>query len=201
MQLKKIFKDCRIVGLAGEKNSGKTNNLIYLIKEFRAKNKEVPIYAYGMPDMVMKFLKKLNVKEISSLKHLVKKKDCIIIVDEFQKLKLNDRRFKYQLNEFVDFIYHNNVYAIFSTPNIREFNSVIGTVIERWLLKSIDVDDCINGSQLKSVVDGYNGRYKCLGSIEVPADEMLLINDEEEIIIKSEYVKEADNKLDNKKLF
>tara|TARA_Y100000310_G_scaffold341019_1_gene438815 strand:+ start:12370 stop:12975 length:606 start_codon:yes stop_codon:yes gene_type:complete len=201
MKLKTIFGKDRIVGLAGEKQSGKTNNLISLIVDFRKKNKDVPIYVYGMPNMVMDFLKKLNVKEISSLKHLIKKRDCLLIIDEFQRLNLNDRRCKEQLNMFVDFVYHNNVYTILSSPNIREFNHNIGAVIERWLIKTVRQDMCVNGSQLKKVIAEYSGRYKELDSINIPVNKLLLINEEEEIILDCEYIKEADSKIVNKKLF
>ena len=201
MMLKDIFGDCRIIGLAGLKNTGKTNNLVYLIKDFRDKDKKVPIYAYGMPNQVMAFLKRMGVKEISELKHLVKKKDCILILDEFQRLHLNDRRFKDDLDEFVDFIYHNNVYVILSSPNIREFNTIIGGIIERWLLKSINKDNCVNGSQLKKVVLNYKGRYKSLGMIEIPVNKLLLINENEEKLFNCPYVKEADNKLYNPNIF
>lgn len=200
-ELKKIYEDCRIVGLAGDKHSGKTNNLVRLIMDYREEHKETPIYAYGMPIEVMKFLKRYGVREISTLKQMINKKDCILICDEFQKLKLNDRRYKDQLADFVDFIYHRNVYVILSSPNIREFNSVIGGIIERWLLKSVRIDSCVNGSQLKAVIDEYKGKYKSLGCIFVPKDEILIINDDEEQIIKCGYVKEADTKRKIKELF
>ncbi len=201
-KLNKIFKGVRIVGLAGIKHSGKTNNLISLIVDYRKTHKEEHIYAFGMPETVMKFLeKRCNVGEISSLRHLVDKKDCIIILDEFQRLKLNDRRNKDELDEFIDFVYHNNVYVILSSPNIREFNSIIGGVIEKWLLKSVRKDNCINGSQLKKIVENYKGRYKLLGEIEVPVNELLVINDTEELKIKCRYIKEADHKLKTKELF
>ena len=201
-KFKEIFGDIRIVGLAGEKNTGKTNNLVYLIKEFIEKDKgKTPIYVYGMPQEVMKYLKTLGVREISEIQHLVDKKDCILIIDEFQKLKLNDRRYKDVLAAFVDFVYHNNVYAILSSPNIREFNSVIGGVIERWLLKSVRRDMCVNGSQLKKVIEDYKGRYRSLFSVRTNPNELLLINDSEEIVIKCPYIKEADSKVKNEKLF
>ena len=200
-KLKKVFGNKRIIALAGEKSTGKTNNLVFLIKNYRENQNNVPIYAYGMPNMVMGYLKKLGVREISSLKQLVRKRNCILILDEMQKLRLNDRRQKEALNDFVDFVYHNNVYVILSSPNIREFNSVIGGVIERWLLKSVRKDLCINGSQLKKVIDDYKGRYKYLDAIEVPLNELLLINDEEETIINCAYIKEADNKTGNPNLF
>lgn len=201
MKLKTIFGKNRIVGLAGNKHTGKTNNLVSLIKDFRGEDKKTSIYAYGLPLEVMRHLKKLNVEEVSSLSHLLKKKDCILILDEFQKLKLNDRRYKDDLAEVIDFVYHNNIYLILSSPNIREFNSIIGGVIERWLLKDVNVDQCVSGSQLKKVVEDYKGRYKLLKSIDVPVDKLLLINEDKEILIHCDYVPEADSKKDNIDIF
>jgi hypothetical protein len=196
-----IFKKDRLIGLAGNKNTGKTNNLCQLLKEYKAVNPDTMIYVYGMPQEVIIALNKLGIIEVSSLDQLVDKKNCIIVIDEFQKLKLNDRKNKDALNELVDFAYHKDVYIIFSTPNIREFNSIIGGVIEKWLLKSIRLDQCINGSQLKRVVEGYKGRYKSLGSIITEPNELLLINNEREILFDVKYFKEADHKKDLKKLF
>ena len=201
MKLKKVFQDCRIVALAGIKNSGKSNNLVHLILDYRKHNNKTPIFIYGMPTPVTVYLRKYGVREISSIKHLVNKRDCLLIIDEFQKLKLNDRRYKEVLDIFVDFIYHNNVYCIFSTPNIREFNSVIGGVIEKWLLKSVRVDQCINGSQLKKALQSYEGRYKVLGSVNVPKNELLVINDTEEILIHCPYIEDIDTKKTNINLF
>lgn len=198
-KLSNVFKNCRIVGLAGIKNSGKSNNLASLIINFRKTNKLVPIYVYGMSDEVISTLP--NVKEISSLTQLIYKRDCILILDEFQRLKLNDRRYKDALDEFIDYVYHNNVYVIFSSPNIREFNTIIGGVIEKWLLKSIKIDQCVNGSQLKKAVENYKGKFKSLGSIIVPKNKLLLINDEEEQLIECEYILGADEKLSNKEIF
>jgi hypothetical protein len=201
-KLAEIFKNSRIVALAGEKNSGKTNNLIYLIKEFRETDKKTPIYVFGMPDSVMKYLRtKLNVKEISQLRHLIQKKDCLLILDECQKLKLNDSRYREELDEFTDFVYHNNVYVILSSPNIRSFNSVIGGVVEKWLLKSVKVDECINGSQLKKVILNYKGRYKEMDCLEMPKNEILVVNNCEELVIDCDYVSEADDKKANINIF
>lgn len=202
MILKEIFKDCRVVALAGEKNSGKTNNLVYLLKQLREKNKDIKIYAYGMEKGVMDYLsKELKIKEISSLSHIVGKKNCLLILDEFQGLKLNDSRYRDVKAKFMDFIYHNNVYCILSSPNIREFNTIIGGDIEKWLLKSVTMDRCMNGSQLKKVVQNYKGRHKQMDSIIMPKDKILVINNEEEIVLNCKYVKEADNKAANESIF
>jgi len=201
MKLKTIFKDCRIVGLAGEKNGGKTNNLISMLLEYRKGNKITPIYVYGMGAKVIEYLKKYNIYAISSLKHLIDKENCILAIDEAQKLKLNDRRFKDDREAFVDFVYHNNVYVILSCPNIREYNTILGGIIEKWLLKTIKIDNCVNGSQLKREIENYKGNFKKLGSIVVPNDKLLLINEEKEIILECDYIKEVDFKKENMKLF
>ena len=201
MKFGDIFGNCRIVALVGEKSSGKTNNLVSLIVDYRKYNKKTKIYAYGMPESVMAFLITLNVQEISSLSHLIHKENAILILDEFQKLKLNDRRHKDELDAFVDFVYHKNVYTILSSPNIREFNSIIGSIIERWLLKNVRKDLCVNGSQLKKIVHNYAGKYKELDSIAVPKNQLLLINEDKEIRIDCPYVREADTKKGQVNLF
>ena len=198
--LKKIFGNNRILGLAGEKDSGKTNNLYYIISNIP---EDVNIYVYGFPTSVLEALQKehKNIYEISELDHFLYKTDSIFIIDEFQKLHLNDRRQKHLLAEIVDLIYHTNNYIIFSSPNIREFNSVIGSVIERWLLKSIRLSNCINGSQLKKAIQTYSGRFKHLSSISTPKDTILIIDKDIERFIVCDYMKKADNKLNNRKLF
>jgi hypothetical protein len=196
-KLKQIFNKCRIVGLAGVKSSGKTNNLIYLLSELET----TKVYFYGVDDITTNYLLKKGFEEISSLTQLVDKKNCLIVIDEFQKLHLNDRRYKEVLSKIIDFAYHNNIYMIFSTPNIREFNTIIGGFIEKWLLKTIYINQCINGSQLKRAVIEYKGRYKLLDHIIIPKDKLLLINDDKEIIIKCKYISEIDNKRLHKEIF
>lgn len=198
---KAIFKDSRIVGLAGIKNSGKTNNLIAMIKQFRKHNKDTAIYVYGFREEVIHYLKEYDCTEISELRHLIGKKDCLFICDEFQKLRLNDRRYTEQRDEFKDYVYHNNVYCLLSTPDPREFNSVIGGMIEKWCVKTLTVNDCVNGSQLKKAIEEYKGNYKHLGAIETPKDKVLVLNKDYEQVIECEYIKEVDTKLNNKTIF
>jgi DNA replication protein DnaC len=193
VSLKQLFKDKRILALAGAKNSGKTNNLVFLISKL-SKDKLRKVYFYGFPYSVAKYLKGLGCKEIESIKQMVGKRGCLFVLDEFQKLHLNDRRNKKVLNAVIDFIYHNKNLLLLSSPNIREFNTVIGTVIEKWLLKTIMLDQCINGSQLKEVVKSYSGSYKQIDSIVVPKNEILVINDNQKEVIECDYVEFADSK-------
>lgn len=201
-KLKKIFNNTRVVGLAGAKSTGKTNNLCALIKEFRDVNKTTKIYIYGVNEQTIKWLKQLqDVYEISSLDQLSDKENSLIVIEEFQKLRLNDRRYKDLLNLFVDFIYHNNNWLIFSSPSLREYNSVIGSKIERWCLKSLRMSDLIHGSQLKMAVISYCGRFKALNDIKVPNDTLLIINEDYEQLVKLPYIKEVDSKKDKINIF
>ena len=197
-----IFGDNKIIGLAGSKNSGKTNNLMEALRIFREKNKVTPIYVYGLDSHTLEWVMTLeNVFEISSLEQLSNKSNSLFILDEFQRLKLNDRRHKDELDDFIDFIYHKNNWVIFTSPNLREFNSIIGGKIEGWCIKSLRVDSLINGSQLKAAATKYNGRFKSLGRITLGKNEMLVINDEYEKVLEFDYIASIDKKKENVDIF
>jgi hypothetical protein len=200
--LKDMFGYKRVLGLAGKQNSGKTNNLLFLIKDFRDHNQKNNIYIYGFNVKCLKWLSQFNnIYEVSSLDQLSDKKNSLIIFDEFQKLRLNDRRYRGLLNKFIDFIYHNNNWVVLSSPSIREFNFVIGGKIEGWLLKTLNFSNLINGSQLKEAVSNYCGRYKVLNNIEIGKDEILVINEDYEKIVKTEYIEEVDTKKEFNSIF
>jgi len=200
--LKEVFGNKRVIGLAGEKSTGKTNNLMALIKDFRKSNKETEIYVFGLDKETLDWIKKFKkVYEISSIKQLTNKKDALIIIDEFQRIKLNSRKHRELLNNFIDFIYHNNNWLIVTTPNPREFNLVIGSKIEGWCLKSLNLNNLVNGSQLKEIVKAYSGRFKVIDDICIKNNELLIINNEFEKVLDLEYIKEIDNKLNNLDIF
>lgn len=201
MKFEKIFRGLRIIGFAGDRHTGKSNNLVSLILDFKKYNNKTPIYVYGFNREINKFLKGKGVIEVSTLKQITLKKDCILIIDEFQKLRLNDRKYRDDLNDFADFIYHNNVKVILASPSLREFNSIIGSKIEGWMLKSLSIEDLINGCQLKRVVEEYKGTMKVFKSLQIPKSEILVVNNDKEEVIKLDYIEEVDTKKGNKDLF
>jgi len=202
MEIKKLFGDCRIVALAGDRNTGKTNNLMALLKDFRKYNKKTNIYLYGLDDITIKWALKLGkVYEVSNLEQLSNKENALIIIDEFQRLRLNDRRYRELLNKFTDFIYHKNNWVILSSPSLREFNSVIGSKIDRWLLKSLKLSSLINGSQIKNAVLNYNGRFKTIDDIKISEDKLLILNEDFEQFISLNYIKEIDVKEEKETIF
>lgn len=201
MLVKTLFGKERIIGLAGRRNTGKTNNLLFLLQDFRKQNSTVPVYVYGFSQDLDDWFKDHNIIRVNSIKQLSNKKDCLIVLDEFQKLKLNDRRYKDEVDSFKNFVYHNNVFAILSSPDIRCFNSVVGGLIERYVLKSVSINDCVNGSPLKKVVDGYKGEYKTLDLLDIPVNKLLVINDDRELVLECAYLEVVDTKQFNKNIF
>ncbi len=105
------------------------------------------------------------------------------------------------LNQFINFIYHKNNRLILCSPSLREFNSVIGGKIEKWILKSVKLNNLINGSQLKNIILNYKGRYKSINDLVIPKGEILVINNNFEQIIKLDYIKQADSKINQKNIF
>lgn len=196
---KQIFGDKRIVGLAGSKNVGKTNNLVSAIVDLRERGIKTKIYAYGLDQPTFKFLNKYGVDKVTNLNQLINKRNAILILDEFQDLHLNDPKYRKKLGNFSNFVYHKkrNIKVIFCSPDPKEFNSVIGSIIERWLIKSIRVDQCINGSQLKKAIEDHGDQNeKVFDNIIIEPNEAVLINDEKGITIDFPYIKEADQKQD-----
>jgi hypothetical protein len=194
---KTIFGKKRIIGYAGVRNSGKTNNIVALVKKFREENKHTQIYIYGFDKVTEDYLVALgNVFVISEINQIIGKTNAIFILDEVQRLKLTDRRYKDLLDSFVDLIYHseNNNYAILCSPNLREFNSVIGNRIDKWVVKSIRQADLINGCPLKKAVDNYKGRFKQLNDLVVPLNQLLILGEETEQILTLDYIQEVDSK-------
>jgi hypothetical protein len=199
MTLREIFKYGRVAGIAGNRHQGKTNNIVAMILDFRKTNKSTEIYAYGLPPDVCEYLAQYNVKTIDTLKQLSTKKNSIIILDEFQKLGLGDRRKKELLQDIMAMIYHptSNNYILFCSPTTREYNSVIGGYIEVWLLKAMHLSDTINGSQLKETLKDYKGKYYKLGYFDIPKDKMILINDKQERVLDLPFIKDVDTKSKN----
>lgn len=194
----RLFGQDRIVGLAGVTNCGKTNNLIAIIKEYCEFNPERKIYIFGFDKSARQFMLNFkNVSEFSDLNQLSTVENSLIVIDEFQKLKLNDRRQRDLIESFTSFIYHNNNWLLLCSPNLRSFNSVIGGYIQRWALKTILMSSLVRGSQLKDVARSYNGIYKVINDIIIPTDTIYIPDRQMDIYLKLPYIAEVDNKKNN----
>lgn len=199
--LQKIFGNERIIGYAGNPNTGKTNNLCAAMIEYMSKTGR-NVVVYGFPDAILEELSRHGtVIPVASLEQMTTYENVLIVIDEMQRLNLNDRRYRELLNAFTDFIHHNNNYCIITSPSLREFNSVIGGKISRWVVKSLSQSSLVNGSQLKGAVRNYKGRYKVIDDVRISNDSAVVLGDNHEIVIKFPYVEAVDTKKNNEDIF
>jgi len=201
MLLKKIFKDNRIVGVVGNPNSGKTNNVIFLIKQFIEANPKANVVIYGFNQLSTNYLTKLGCVVVNSLAQISLSQNSLIVLDEFQKLRISDKRYRELSQEFFDFIYHNNNWLLLSSPNLAEFNKLICRRVDAWLIKELYVNDLVNGSRVKTVCMDFKGFIKALGRFNVKKNEMLFLTDitSEKFVIP--YLKDVDGKIINIDIF
>ena len=197
----KLFEHYRVFGCVGVTNSGKTNNLVFLVSELKKFNPDLSIVVYGFNKEVTDYLVGLGCRNVDSLKQLSLVRDSVIFVDEFQKLKISDRRYKSLSDEFFDFIYHNNNWVILSSPNLSEFNKMVCRRVKVWFVKNLSIDDLVNGSSLKSALNDYMGVYKSLGRFNISKSSFLVLCDEQNFLFDCDYVKMVDSKKDNRFIF
>lgn len=65
-KLSKVFDGARVVTLAGNKNTGKTNNVVHLIKEQREATPKLSICVFGFAPCVMDYLVLLMTYSVSN---------------------------------------------------------------------------------------------------------------------------------------
>jgi len=201
MLLKKIFKNNRIVGVVGNPNSGKTNNVIFLIKEFLETNPKANVVIYGFNQLSTDYLTRLGCVVANSLAQISLAQNSLIVLDEFQKLRISDKRYRELSQEFFDFIYHNNNWLLLSSPNLAEFNKLICRRVDAWLIKELYVHDLVNGSRVKTICMDFKGFTKALGRFNIKKNEMLFLTDITSEKITVPYIKDVDGKIINVDIF
>jgi len=201
MLLKKIFKTNRIVGVIGNPNSGKTNNIIYLVESFLKINPKANVVIYGFNQVSTIYLKKLGCTTADSLAQLSLVNNSLIVLDEFQKLHLSDKRYRELSQEFFDFIFHNNNWLILSSPNLSEFNKLVCRRVDAWLIKELYTRDLVNGSKVKTICEDYKGFVKSLGRFNIDKNKILFLSDIASELLNVSYIKSVDTKLDNIDIF
>ncbi len=201
MILKQVFNNNRIVGLIGNSHTGKTNNLIYLIKEFKKANRKAGVVVYGFNKESTDYLKKIGCETADSLEQLSLARNKLVCLDEFQRLNLSDKRYKQVSQEFFDFIFHNNNWLILSSPNLSEFNKMVCRRVDAWLVKELHVKDLVNGSKVKVVCNDYKGYVKSLGRFNVGKGELLFISSKTTELLTIPYIKAVDGKKANVDIF
>lgn len=141
MKLKKEWlNNNKPVAVIGATNSGKTNLAFYIASKCEHTNK----YVLGYPQQVEGYTR------ISDKSELFRLKDCVVIIDEFQRyFRRYGRHHNDALHEAIDFAEHRNVKLILTAQNNQAIDRNLESKIKCWALKKINVYTLKQGGMCK----------------------------------------------------
>lgn len=144
-ELKKEWVDNnKPVAVIGGTNSGKTNLAFWLASQCSHKEK----YTLGYPVEVKGFI------QISDKDELFRLKDCVVIIDEFQRMfDRYGRHHNDSLEEALDFAEHRNIKIILTSQNNQAIDRNLESRIKCWALKRINVHTLKQGGMCKVAMD------------------------------------------------
>ena len=204
MVLKSLLKHNRVVGVVGNRSSGKTslvlNELIELKEDMNKNNIKFPVYVFGVEESLKPYLKTKGINFLYSTEDILdlKLKNCVIYIDEaanFFSLKTQDRE-TLKFKRFITRINHNNCWLLLSTAESKFFNNLACSLINAFLVKATEFDMLVNGTWLKRLVMGLENcsDYR----LDIPINTFYTI-DGQAITTKHIYTynKELDSKKNN----
>lgn len=188
-----ILKE-RVVGIVGSVNEGKTTAMFDFI-DFIKKSYKTKIVCYFYHEEY-----KHSVKGVSfavSIEELELVENSFIFIDEFTELfDLDNRHFRKQVERMLNMLIHNNnVIVLCGLPSY--YKKFISSRIKAWVFKSLRFAECINGSLLKSYINGLSGDFVGASRLRVPLNCFMFRG----AFYKVDYNKEYDKKANNKDLF
>jgi hypothetical protein len=201
--IEQIFKRHSVIGIVGNRNSGKTSLVLSELKYVRGLYPHLNIAVMGIEKELFKELDKLNIKVIHSKMDILdlKMRDTLIFIDEFALFFDTQTKSK-ELNKlmrFFDRIEHNNCKLIIGTAREGYFNKFMCARVNAFLIKEIEYESLVNGSWLKE-------RVKAITSVsdyrlELSKDTYYSVTTDLTTKHTFKYSKEFDSKKNNCELF
>jgi len=115
-KLKTLFKDCRIIGMVGDVNTGKSMALYHILTELK-KTYQFKLFSYGLRC-------NLGEQKIYSVEELEAIRNSIVVCDEFFTLfDLENRKKRKLIENTLRLISHNNNILILTglPENFKKF--------------------------------------------------------------------------------
>ena len=205
MKLSTILKKHSVVGIVGNRSSGKSMLTLTKLKELRQEYSALPIYALGTEEQLDNELLRLNINVLRSEMDILdlQLESCIIFVDEFATLFDTSTKSKQldKLERFFDRIEHNNVKLIIGTVREGFWNKFACARITAFLVKEVEYSSLVNGTWLKervqAIVSKSDYRLQC------PKDTCYIVSNKGEPTdrFKVDYDATLDSKKNNVSLF
>jgi hypothetical protein len=195
--MEEILKNGRkIKAIVASVHEGKTTtllNMIEIAKKIKSKHSRVCCYFYHQ-----EYKQKVKgVEFVHTLNELEQIKDSFIFIDEFGELfQIQDRHNQEKIKTLLGQIEHNNnILVLCGLPEY--FNKLLSSKVNDWILKGINYDEIINGSNLKKYINGLSGDFKGSTRLNIPVNVAL----NNGVFYEVKYNKARDKKAENISLF
>jgi len=173
MKITEFYNRPKTIAIVADVNFGKSTMISYTMEQLRTCGQPFNLVSYGLPREI-----EFGQKRIWSLSELESTKNSVIFVDEFANLiDLEDRK-KVKMVEttlrLVNHPTHNNIIVFSGLPvNFKKF---IAAKMETWMFGKCTIDDFINGSTGKKIIQMYSGAEKGSAILSVEQGEMLIFD-------------------------
>ena len=189
MKITDLFNKPRIIGVAGDKNSGKSDLLYHIITTTQRENK-FSLYSYGL---------QLDLKEqkIYSVEELEKITNSVIVIDEFKNLLDTDNKKKFrEIERTMRLIHHkNNVIILCGLP--ENYHKYLSAQLEIYIFKKSTLGDFINNCTLKNIAMAYNGIERGSRVLDIPINQAMIFDGQHYSMMDVPYLSEFDTKAKN----
>jgi hypothetical protein len=198
LNLAEVLKKHQVIGIAGNRGTGKSMLTLTHLKAIRANYPKLAIACMGVEESLKNTLKSLNITVLESTMDILDLNltNTLIYIDEFAVLFSTKKQDKEQdkLMRFFDRLEHQNCKLIISTAREGFYNKFMCSRITAFLVKQIEYDALVNGSWLKERVKAINSNsdYR----LELDKDKYYLVSPDE---LTSKYSFAYDSTLDSKK--
>jgi hypothetical protein len=205
MKIVDIFKKHSIIGVSGNRSSGKTMMVLTILKDIRRKYPAVKMAAMGINPELNPVLERYGIDVIESKMDILDLRitDTIIYVSEIATIFNTRNKNKQQdkLERFIDRIDHQNCKLIIETAREGYYNKFACGRVKAFLVKTTDYESLVNGTWLNERVQAIQSTsdYR----VECEKGEYYLVTNTGELTTKHTfpYNEEFDTKKKNIDLF
>jgi len=171
MKITDFYNRPKTIAIVADVNFGKSTIIAHTMEQLRQTGKPFNLASYGLPKEI-----EFGQKRIWSLLELESTRNSIIFLDEFANLIDLDDRKKVKMVEvslrLINHPTHNNIIVFSGLPvNYKKF---IAAKIETWMFGKCTIDDFINGSTGKKIIQWYTGAEKGSAILAVNQGEIMI---------------------------
>lgn len=171
MKITDFYNRPKTIAIVADVNFGKSTMIAYTMEQLRTSGEPFNLVSYGLPKEI-----EFGQRRIWSLPELESTRQSVIFIDEFANLiDLDDRKKKEMVEvtfRLINHPTHNNIIVLSGLPvNYKKF---ISAKIETWMFGKCTIDDFINGSTGKKIIQNYSGADKGSSILAISQGEMMI---------------------------